>query len=834
MAPSLLGSPLSHWELALHPAEMNSHGVVSAGPSTNVLPIPTRIPSGPKLLLTDVNWGPRFKHYVHLPRRSINNWLSVETLSDIFLYAVEACLMTPYQLVAVCRRWRNVINNMTHLWSTLRLGTWTEIEHVHLWLERSRQGLLTVKIDPQRDMRKPSSHSAYAGLQYALRSMDQWQDLVVGSTLIPEAFGRSIDMQAAMPLGRLTSLELGERCVNSVTLTDLLDHISKTAVFLSCISLQSAYAISSFLHPQMHHILNSLTTLIVDGRGISEPVSILPQLVCLQTLDASCLPLPTYDATTTLPLFSTLKQLRLRAVSIQWMVGREFKRLEDCTIIHAMGQRRIQHLIDMPCCRTLTYEGHPVSTLQYFHAPKVQHIALNSYDNKGRRVKRHLDHLCRSDGQFSQVHTLHLTLWCSEEALIDILKYMVALQELVLSIAYPTSWEHFLKSLAAEPSTRDWPGWNYGIDVGFNWEDWEAWYSSQIWHVNVLPSLKYLGIQSPKGLSQSECLDNCPLFRLIAWTRAQLTPPLEHLKVWEGRGTSNEIIVDYISTGYLDKHLGTSREEYDTMIVNAMVTQKLIIEDGDAPFFKQLHSSVLFRQLVALTLWGFVGEMYPLLYLEQLNELDILFTTTSTYSLDIILPCVCVVEQLNLWRSTFSWMIGRTFQALKQCCLAYPWDASEDLSRFRGLQVDMPVCTKLEWSGGQLVHFIFLSCPTVQTLQLQLFDDKLVSDHQLIPDEAFLKSLLNCSDLQELQIAMRHSTGLPPLFQLIFRDVLQQGAWKDIRKVKVTIKCDLDDSPGKQKQNFNEVVGLKQKYEKWWNHFTVSKDDRAVTLEAYS
>jgi hypothetical protein len=803
---------------------MNSHGVVGAGPSSNVLPIPSRIASGPRLLLTDVNWGPRFKHYVHAPRPSINNRLSIEILSYIFLYAVEARLMTPYQLVAVCRRWRNVINGMTQLWSTLRLGTWTEIENVHLWLERSRQDPLTVIIDPQGDMTKPSSDSVYSGLRYALRSMDRWQDLVVASAPIPEVFGSSIYMQTAMPLDHLTSLELGERCQNSATLTHLLDHISTTATLLSSINLQGPYAIS-FLQPQRDHILNSVTTLIVDGRGVSQPVSILPQLVCLQTFEASHLLLPTYDATTTLPFLSTLKQLKLRAVSIQWMVGREFKCLEDCTIIHAMGQRRIQLVIDMPCCRTLTYEGHPISTLQYFQAPKVQRIALNSYDTKGKRVQRHLDRLCRSDGKLSHLHTLHLTLWCREEALIDILKYMVPLQELILSIAYPTSWEYFLKSLAPEPSTRVWPGWRIAdCSVNFG-EEWRAWYSSQIWHVNVLPSLKYLGIQSPKGLSRSECFDNCPLFRLVAWTRAQLTP-LEHLEVWEGRGTSDDSVVDYISTGYLDKYLGTLREEYDPIIVSGMVTQKLIIFNNDAPLFKQLHSSVLFRQLRVVSLWHLDGEMQPLPYLEQLDELEIRNSTTPTYSLDIDLPFVCAVQQVKLFSATFSWMIGRSFKALKQCYIAHIQDTSEHLSRFKGLQVDMPVCTKLEWFGGKLIHFTFLSCPNVQTFQFhQGFDI-------LILDEAFFKILHNFSALQELGITISYGSELSSLFQLVFCDALQQGAWQEIRKVKVTIVYNNDGS--QIFQIFNQMVRQQKLYEKWWNQFTVSREGSAVTLEAYS
>jgi hypothetical protein len=82
--------------------------------------------------------------------------------------------MSPYQLVTVCRCWRSVINSMTYLWSALQLGTWTEIENVHLWIERSRQGLLTITIDPHRDVNKPSGGWLYAGLQYAFSAMDQW------------------------------------------------------------------------------------------------------------------------------------------------------------------------------------------------------------------------------------------------------------------------------------------------------------------------------------------------------------------------------------------------------------------------------------------------------------------------------------------------------------------------------------------------------------------------------------------------------------------------------------------------------------------------------------
>ena len=513
MSSFVPGSSSSHKERVLIPADNSAAYVdkLRAAPSSNILPIPSHLGSIARQLLTDVNWGPRFKHYVHTPRRSISHWLSVEILTYIFLYAIEAHDVTSYQLVVVCRRWRSVINSMSHLWSTLRLGTWSDIENVDIWLERSKQGPLTVNIDPQRDAKKPSSSLPYAGLQYAFKTVDRWQHLVIASFPTPEVFGCAVEALTAKPMGHMKSLEVGLRCQDSAALNLLLDHISKTAVLLSHMTLLSISANFFFLQPERHHVLNSLTTLIVDGKDISQPVSILPFLVHLQIFDASRLPLPHYDASTILPFLSTLRKLRLRATPIQWMAGREFKCLEDCAIVYVIGQGEIRHRINLPCCRTLTYQGHPFSTLQHFHAPRVKEIVVNSHDNKWKRAQQHLEHLCRLGGNISHLHTLHLTLQCSEKALMNVLKYMVPLQKLILTITYSSFWwQSFLASLAAEPSAKDWPERSK-----ISRAEWNQWCSSQIWHANILPSLKYLGIQSPKGFSPSQCFDNFPLLRHV-------------------------------------------------------------------------------------------------------------------------------------------------------------------------------------------------------------------------------------------------------------------------------------------------------------------------------
>jgi hypothetical protein len=317
---------------------------------------------------------------------------------------------------------------------------------------------------------------------------------------------------------------------------------------------------------------------------------------------------------------------------------------------------------------------------------------LRSHDCKKQRVYQQLHHLFTVDGNTSRLITLHLMLQCSEQAFTKVLMYLGLLQELVLSIAHPSpSWQSFLESLAAKPSTIDWRKWS-ARDLD---QQWEQLSSSQTWHVSVLPHLKYLGIQCPKGFSQSECLDNGPLLRLVGWTRAHLTPPLEDLRVWEGRGTTDDIVVDYISTDYLNMYSGIPSErygEYDSMIVRGMVTQSLCI-GAFPPTLFQLYSTVLFWRLQDFDVWDIEGHetsILPLPCLDQIKRLDVFDGTIPAYSLNIDLPLIHTLQWLRLHCSSFSWMLGRTFKALSEFYLEAPRDKPESQSRYDGLRVETP------------------------------------------------------------------------------------------------------------------------------------------------
>jgi len=501
--------------------------------------------------------------------KTIND-LPMELMREIFLYSIESNQMKSDQLASVCRYWRSVITTLPRLWSTLRVGTWTERERVAIWLQRAYPK--KIFIDTQRDGQLSSNALPLSALQDALAHTRQWHELTI-SSFPPENAASPLGFQVASPMNMLKVLHVEAGCMHSPSVAYLLSLVP-TKGPLCEMRLHSPFASTHFLQPHWFPVLRNLTVLIVNGSDMNEPFELLPIFTQLQIFEADRLHLPFYEPNTNLPLLCTLRKLQLRACSVQWMAGRQFPCLEECAILLPCHWEVIQqHEVQLPSCKKLAYHGHPMTTAQYFYVPEMRAMDLRSHDCNEQRVYQHLRHLCRVNGRISNLTTLRLTFQCSEQVLMKVLKYLIPLQELALSITYPSpSFQSFLESLAAKPSTDEWH--ERFSSMGY-YEGWEKWCSSQTWHANVLPHLKSLHIQCPKGFSRSERLDDFPLLRAIGWTRAYLTPPLEHLKVWEGRGSMDDIAVDYTSTGYLDKHIGISSKEFDATIVKAIVTRRL-------------------------------------------------------------------------------------------------------------------------------------------------------------------------------------------------------------------------------------------------------------------
>jgi len=746
--------------------------------------------------------------------KPIHTYLPMELMREIFLYCIESDQIRSDQLAYVCRYWRSVITTLPRLWSTLRVGTWTERERVAIWLQRAHPKKIV--IDTQRDRQLSSNALPLSALQDALAHTHQWHELTI-STFPPENLASPLGFQVASPINVLKVLHVEAGCMHPPSFAHLLNLIPTEAPLCE-MRLHSPFVSTHFLQPHWFPALRNLTVLVVNGRDMNEPFELLPTFTQLQIFEADRLHLPFYEPNTNLPLLYTLRKLQLRACSIQWMAGRHFPYLEECAILLPRHWGVIQqHEVQLPSCKKLAYHGYPMTTAQHFHIPKMREMDLRSHDCNEQRVYQHLRHLCRVNGRISNLTTLHLTFQCSEKALMNVVKYLILLQELALSITHPSpSFQTFLEALAAKPSTNEWPGWG-------SWEDyhegWEQWCSSQTWHANVLPHLKYLEIQCPKGFSQSERLDNFPLLRAIGWTRAYLTPPLEHLKVWEGRGGMDDIAVDYTSTGYLDKHLGISSKEHDTTVVRAIVTRGLAIAFPDTPILA-VYSTALFRQLRHLALKCKSSHRILILpYLEQIVNLQILGGSISDDSLTLDLPLTHTLQWLELGGSTSSWMLGRTFKALREFRVTL-LGGIENRSSHEGLQVDLPACKTLELMYCSMDYLRFLSCSNVQILRWCLSEFQTTFD--LAEFNLLHDFLFNLSCLQNLYIVAPPGLGIDSLIDFVFCGASEHGVWRDIRSVEVEIRF---HSSSEVCRLFNQTVGHQPRYETWWKSFTVNTMD---------
>jgi len=123
-------------------------------------------------------------------------------------------------LASVCRYWRSVITTMSHLWSTLRVGTWTERQQVTTWLQRAYPK--KVVIDTQRDLQNPSNTPAFTALQGALANTGEWNELTV-SSFVPESFASVLGFQFESSMNVLRVLHVVAGCVHSPSVSHLLD-----------------------------------------------------------------------------------------------------------------------------------------------------------------------------------------------------------------------------------------------------------------------------------------------------------------------------------------------------------------------------------------------------------------------------------------------------------------------------------------------------------------------------------------------------------------------------------------------------------------------------------
>jgi len=294
----------------------------------------------------------------------------------------------------------------------------------------------------------------------------------------------------------------------------------------------------------------------------------------------------------------------------------------------------------------------------------------------------------------------------------------------------------------------------------------------------------------------------------------------------------DDIAVDYTSTGYLDKHLGISSKGYDATIVRAMFTRRLIIYD-DTPLLA-LYSTALFRQLRHLEFqYDSDHRILILPYLEQIEKLEIMNGTIPDYSSNLNLPLTHTLQYLGQSVSTSSWMLGRTFKALREfSAMSVSFVGPENHSRHEGLQVDLPACTTLDLTFCAIEYLHFLSCSNVQNLR---WAQHPYDTFDLAVFNSIHNILLNLSCLQNLDIFASQGLGIDSLIDFVFCGAPEHGVWREIRTVEVKIEFNqiLDRHSSEASDFIDQRVGHQPRYEKWWKSFTVTRrDSDTVTINA--
>ena len=466
--------------------------------------------------------------------------LPVEILAEIFLLSVDCRLHSPLDLMHVCRRWRAIVLTTPRIWSSLRLCTWTKTANVGFALKRTGASPLDVEIDTGMDMFKAvgaNKRRRYAGLELATRAANRWRNLII--TSFPtrlEINTHSTPEKPAFtfsgPMNALQSFKVKGICENSVIFDQLLNVVgSSSHEKLTDVELSSPNAIYHLAQPQFVSIFRRLLTFKVDVRKMLSKVDILTQFEQLVTLEAYGLRLPNYPIETDLPLVRTLKFMKIKGASVQWMAGRTFPNLVKCTVIwpHFPETLAPGGGVDLPVCTHFTYDDRVLNVLPNFRIPKLDTLIVrNDAWSKPKGSAQLAAVWSGAVGQVASLkpRVLHLDTQCHDQHLINALEMLPELEELYLGVFRPDGLcKKFFSALRVGKKRT-------------------SQFASPAPMFRLCPNLRTFGIRYRRWILNGEHDKITPLLHKIVQSRQKAGAPLRSVKFWATKDIPDEQAVE--------------------------------------------------------------------------------------------------------------------------------------------------------------------------------------------------------------------------------------------------------------------------------------------------
>ena len=476
--------------------------------------------------------------------------LPTELLAEIFVIAITCHGQNRYNIIRVCRSWRVTILGMARIWSHLTLRPSTAEEYVELVVERTKQVPLEVEIDSSGVVRpfygSMGEKKPYKGMNLALKTMPRWRALTVAAfpgeaDVIGVADESGPAMSFFRPLEKLEVLKISGSCELKGPFNQFLDNVIKTSTEkLTHVEFSTPDIIWFLSSPCYRPFFSRLRHFKVDVREMRDPANILPYFENLEVLEAYRLHLPTYPRDMDLPMVRTLKRMNIKIVSVQWMSGRTFPALEDCTITwpHHPETLRLQGGVDLPVCSQFTYDDHLIEPMSEFRLPKLDKLVVrNEAWNKPRgstQLASVWSELVNS--KWLRPRVLHLDTQCHDQHLINALQLHPDLEELVLGLVRPDGLgKKFFNNMVARrlkgasSSSGSRPGSAQPNGT-----------SSSPLVAPLVPKLKVFGVRYRRWIREKEKDEITPLLEKIVQSRDKTEVPLQSVKIWSTKDTPDE------------------------------------------------------------------------------------------------------------------------------------------------------------------------------------------------------------------------------------------------------------------------------------------------------
>jgi hypothetical protein len=379
-----------------------------------------------------------------------------------------------------------------------------------------------------------------------MKTMSRWRSLTIEffpseGDIVAAAGEGETNLMFGGPLEKLEVFKISCLCESSPPLNQLLDHVATTSTpQLKRVELATPNAIW-FLADQKYRVFFShLTHFKVDVREMRNPADILPYFENLEVLEAYRLHLPMYPHDLDLPIVRTLRRISIKIVSVQWMSGRTFPALEDCTIIwpHHPETLRLQGGVDLPVCTQFTYDDHLIEPISDFRLPKLDKMVVqNEAWNKPRgstQLASVWSELAHSE--WLRPRVLHLSTQCHDQHLINALQLHPDLEELVLGLVRPDGLgKKFFNTMVAKRSKA--VSSSSGPSSGSAPSNGTP--SSHL-VAPLVPKLKVFGVRYRRWIKGKEKDEITPLLEKIIQSREKTEIPLQSVRFWPTKDTPDE------------------------------------------------------------------------------------------------------------------------------------------------------------------------------------------------------------------------------------------------------------------------------------------------------